>query len=96
MTQQTSGVGIWISGIETCNYKQGTDKDQVFFLGEVRNKTLELKKRIKEVQESKFQSSGMGVFTTYKLEDEVQELIFGVQELNKIHHLLKRYELLCP
>jgi hypothetical protein len=34
-------------------------------------------KRIhQEVQESKFQSSGMRVFTTYKLEGEVQKLIF--------------------
>jgi hypothetical protein len=41
-TQQTSGVGIWISGIETCNQKQGTDKDQIFFLEEVRNTILEL------------------------------------------------------
>jgi hypothetical protein len=55
---------------------KGTDKDQVFFLEELRNTTLELVKKFHEGQESKFQCSGMGVFTTYKLEDKVQEFIF--------------------
>jgi hypothetical protein len=45
-TQLTSGVGIWISGIESCNHKYGTDKDQVFFLKELRNTNLELVKKI--------------------------------------------------
>jgi hypothetical protein len=44
-TQQTSGVGILIPGIETCNHKQETDKDQVFFLEELRNTTLEFVKK---------------------------------------------------
>jgi hypothetical protein len=38
----------------------------------------------------------MGVFTSCTLEYKVQEIIFCVQELNKILHKLKRYELLCP
>ena len=32
----------------------------------------------------------------YTLEYKVQEIIFGVHELNKTLHILKRYELLCP
>jgi hypothetical protein len=39
-TQNTSGVGISTSGIET--NKKGTDKVQTFFLEELRNATLEL------------------------------------------------------
>jgi hypothetical protein len=65
-------------------------------LEELRNTPLELVKKNPQSSGIKFQSSGMGVFSLYTLEDKIQEYFFGVQELNKIHHILKRYALLCP
>jgi hypothetical protein len=46
-----------------------------------------LENRIHEVQESKFESSGMGVFTSCTLEYKVQELFFwsSAIELNSPH-----------
>jgi hypothetical protein len=65
ITQQTSGVGMWISGIETCNHKQGTDKNQ--------KESMKFRNQNLKVQECEFSPR------THK-ETKFRNYFFGVQE----------------
>ena len=79
------------------HHKEGIDKDQMCFMEELRNTTLDLKTRNPQSSGiKKFLSSGMRGITLYKIVDKVQELQnFGVQNLILMHHIPIDM-LLCP
>ncbi len=87
-TKKTSGVGISISGIETCNHKQEIDKDQIFLVEELRSATLELGKKNPQssgIKIAKIRYASFYLIHTIGQNSGIKILEFRNFKLNKMH-----------